>query len=41
VVVTQLRAALTENLSVIATKDGDIGPQSPLLDDGFADVARA
>lgn len=39
VVATQLRAALTENLSIIATKDGFIGSQSPLLDDGFADVA--
>jgi hypothetical protein len=39
VIATQLRAALTENLSIIATKDGYIGSQSPLLDDGFADVA--
>lgn len=36
---TQLRAALTENLSIIATKDGFIVSESPLLDDGFADVS--
>ncbi len=36
---TQLRAALTENLSIIATKDGYIVSESPLLDDGFADVS--
>lgn len=35
----QLRAALTENLSLIATKDGFIVSQNPLLDDGWADVA--
>ena len=35
----QLRAALTENLSIIATKDGYIVSDSPLLDDGFADVS--
>ena len=35
----QLRASLTENLSFIATKDGYIVSQNPLLDDGFADVA--
>jgi hypothetical protein len=35
----QLRAALTERLSFIATKDGFIVSQSPLLDDGWADVA--
>ena len=35
---TQLRAALTENLSIIATKDGFIVSESPLLNDGFADV---
>jgi hypothetical protein len=35
---TQLRAALTENLSIIATKDGYIVSESPILDDGFADV---
>jgi hypothetical protein len=34
----QIRAALTENLSLIATKDGFIVSQSPILDDGFADV---
>lgn len=36
---TQLRAALTENLSIIATKDGYIVSESPILDDGFADVS--
>lgn len=35
----QLRAALTDRLSFIATKDGYIFSQSPLLDDGWADVA--
>jgi len=35
----QLRAALTENLSFIATKDGFVVSQSPLMDDGWADVA--
>lgn len=34
----QLRAALTENLSLIATKDGFFISDSPLLNDGFADV---
>lgn len=34
----QLRAALTENLSFIATKDGFFISESPLLNDGFADV---
>ncbi len=34
----QLRAALTENLSFIATKDGFVVSQNPLIDDGFADV---
>lgn len=33
----QLRAALTENLSLIATKDGFIVSQSDVLKDGFAD----
>lgn len=36
---TQLRAALTENLSLIATKDGYIVSETPLIDDGFADVS--
>ncbi|MBS0203267.1 MAG: hypothetical protein JSS49_10240 [Planctomycetes bacterium] len=36
---TQLRAALTENLSIIATKDGYIVSESPILNDGFADVS--
>lgn len=35
----QLRAALTERLSIIATKDGFIFSDSPLLNDGWADVA--
>lgn len=35
----QLRAALTEKLSLIATKDGYIVSDSPLIDDGFADVS--
>lgn len=35
----QLRAALTERLSLIATKDGYIVSQNPVLEDGFADVA--
>lgn len=35
---TQLRAALTDKLSIIATKDGFIVSQSAVLDDGFADV---
>lgn len=34
----QLRAALTERLSVIATKDGFITSTNPLIDDGWADV---
>lgn len=36
---TQLRAALTDRLSIIATKDGFIVSESPVLDDGFADVS--
>ncbi|MFO0914286.1 MAG: hypothetical protein U0795_15105 [Pirellulales bacterium] len=35
----QLRAALTDRLSLIAIKDGFIVSQSPLIDDGWADVA--
>lgn len=35
----QLRAALTERLSVIATKDGYIFSDNPLIQDGWADVA--
>lgn len=34
----QLRAALTERLSVIATKDGYITSTNPLIDDGWANV---
>jgi hypothetical protein len=35
----QVRAALTDELSFIATKDGYVVSGSPLLDDGWADVA--
>jgi hypothetical protein len=35
----QIRAALSDRLSVIATKDGYIVSRSPLLEDGWADVA--
>lgn len=35
----QLRAAITDRLSVIATKDGYIASNNPLVDDGWADVA--
>jgi hypothetical protein len=35
----QLRAALTERLSVIATKDGFITASNPLIDDGWADLS--
>ncbi|MCA9126747.1 MAG: hypothetical protein KDB22_06670 [Planctomycetales bacterium] len=35
----QARAALTDRLSVIATKDGFISTQSPVLQSGVADVA--
>ncbi len=35
----QLRAALTDNLSFIATKDGFVVSENPLVDDGWADVA--
>lgn len=35
----QLRAALTERLSLIATKDGYAVSSSPLVDDGWADLA--
>lgn len=35
----QFRAALTDRLSLIATKDGYITTNSPLLNDGWADVA--
>lgn len=35
----QLRAALTDRLSIIATKDGFITSSNPLIDDGWADVA--
>jgi hypothetical protein len=35
----QVRAALTERLSVIATKDGYIVSSNPLIADGWADVS--
>lgn len=35
----QLRAALTDRLSLIATKDGLIYTQSPVLDSGYADLS--
>jgi hypothetical protein len=36
--VAQLRAALTDRLSVIATKDGFATSDNPLIDDGWLDV---
>ncbi len=38
-VACQLRAALTDRLSVIATKDGFIMSSNPLIDDGWADIS--
>lgn len=35
----QLRVALSERLSLIATKDGYLLSDSPLIDDGWADIA--
>ena len=37
-IAVQLRAALTDRLSVIATKDGFVMSSNPLVDDGWADV---
>ena len=37
-VAVQLRAALSERLSIIATKDGYLTSTNPLIDDGFADI---
>jgi hypothetical protein len=37
-IAVQLRAALTDRLSVIATKDGYITSTNPLLDDGWLDI---
>ncbi len=37
-VAVQVRAALTDRLSIIATKDGYATSTSPLIDDGWADV---
>lgn len=39
VMAMQLRAAITEDLSIIATKDGFITSDNPLIRDGWADVA--
>lgn len=39
IVAMQLRGAITDDLSIIATKDGYIISDNPLLDDGWADVA--
>lgn len=38
VVALQVRAALTERLSIIATKDGFVTSTNALIDDGWADV---
>ena len=35
----QIRAALTDKLSLIATKDGYVTSDNPLIEDGWADVA--
>lgn len=35
----QVRAAVTENLSIIATKDGFLVSDSPVLRDGWADIS--
>lgn len=35
----QLRASLTENVSLIATKDGFVTSSNPLIDDGWADLS--
>lgn len=35
----QVRAALTERLSLIATKDGYVVSDNPVIDDGWADIA--
>lgn len=37
-VALQLRAALTDRLSIIATKDGYATSTNPLIDDGWADI---
>lgn len=39
VMAMQARLALTDKLSIIATKDGFVTSQNPLVQDGFADVA--
>ena len=38
VIAMQVRAALTENLSIIATKDGFVFSENPLMSNGFLDV---
>jgi hypothetical protein len=38
-IAAQLRAAVTDRLSIIATKDGYVMSTNPLIDDGWADVA--
>ena len=35
----QMRAAITDRLSIIATKDGFVTSSSPLIEDGWADVS--
>jgi len=35
----QIRAALTDRLSIIATKDGYVVSQNPLVEDGWANIA--
>ena len=35
----QIRAALTDRLSLIATKDGYVVSSNPLIDDGWADIS--
>ena len=39
VIAAQVRYSLTENISLIATKDGFVTSDNPLIDDGWADVA--
>jgi hypothetical protein len=39
VIAAQARVALTDKLSIIATKDGFITSQNPIVQDGFADVS--
>ncbi|MCA9205655.1 MAG: hypothetical protein KDA59_21525 [Planctomycetales bacterium] len=39
VIAAQVRAALTDRLSIIATKDGFISASNPLIQDGWADIS--